>query len=45
MAVEDGLDIADHYRSTHSKKYFMAWDKRDGLMIHYLVNFGFYERG
>ena len=43
MAVEDGLEIADHYRSTHNKKYFMAWDKRDGHMIRYLVNFGFYR--
>ena len=43
MAVEDGLDIADHYRATHNKKYFMAWDKRDGHMIRYLVNHGFFK--
>ena len=43
LALEDGLEIADHYRNTHNKKYFMAWDKRDGHMIRYLVNFGFYK--
>ncbi len=29
----DGLEIADNYRETHNKKYYMAWDKRDGHMI------------
>ena len=43
MAMEDGLEIADHYRGTHNKKYFMAWDKRDGHMIRYLVNHGFFK--
>lgn len=43
LAIEDNLEIADHYRGTHNKKYFMAWDKRDGHMIRYLVNHGFYK--
>jgi hypothetical protein len=43
MAEEDGLEIADDYRRMHNKKYFMAWDKRDGHMIRYLVNHGFYK--
>ena len=43
LAIEDNLEIADHYRETHNKKYFMAWDKRDGHMIRYLVNHGFYK--
>ncbi len=33
MASNDGLEIADNYRETHNKKYYMAWDKRDGHMI------------
>ena len=24
LAIEDDLEIADHYRGTHNKKYFMA---------------------
>ena len=43
LAIEDGLEIAEHYRATHYKKYFMSWDKRDGHMIRYLVNHGFYK--
>lgn len=43
MALEDGLDIAQNYREVHNKQYFMAWDKRDGHMIRYLVNHGFYK--
>jgi len=35
--------IAYNYRETHNKKYYMAWDKRDGGMIRYLVNHGFYK--
>jgi hypothetical protein len=27
----------------YQKKYFMAWDKRDGHLIRYLVNHGFYK--
>jgi len=43
MATKDGLEIADNYRETHNKNYYMAWDKRDGHMIRYLVNHGFYK--
>jgi len=43
MASNDGLEIADNYRETHNKKYYMAWDKRDGHMIWYLVYHGFYK--
>ena len=35
MAEEDELEIADHYRGTHNKKYFLSWDKKDGNMIRY----------
>jgi len=43
MASNDALEIADNYRETHNKKYYMAWDKRDGHMIRYLINHGFYK--
>ena len=33
MAEEDELEIADHYRGTHNKKYFMVRDRRVGHMI------------
>ena len=41
--IEDDLEIADYYRGTHNKKYFIAWDKRDWHMIRYLVDHGFYK--
>jgi len=43
IATEDGLEIADNYRETQNKKSYMAWDKRDGHVIRYLVNHGFYK--
>ena len=43
LAIEDNLEIKDHYRGTQNKKYFMVWDKRDRHMIRYLVNHGFYK--
>jgi len=43
MALNDGLEIADNYKETNNKKYYMAWDKRDRHMIRYLVNHGFYK--
>jgi len=43
MASNDGLEIAGNYRETHNKKYYIAWDKRDGNMIRYLVNHSFYK--
>jgi len=39
----DELEIGDNYRITHNKKYYMAWDKRDGHMIRYLINDDFYK--
>ena len=44
LAIEDDLEIADHYRGTHNKKYFMAWDKRDGHMIKYLLIMAFIKQ-
>ncbi len=38
-----GLDISDEYRTKHNKKIYMALDKRDGHMIRYLMNYGFYK--
>ena len=29
MALEDELEIANYFRGTHNKKYFMDWDRRD----------------
>src|SRR5690606_24931145 len=43
LAQKDGLKIGSRYRELHKKSYFMAWDKRDGHLIRYLVNHGFYK--
>jgi len=43
MVSNDGLEIADNYRESYNKKYYMPWDKRDGNMTRYLVNHGFYK--
>ncbi len=43
MANEDNINVGVKYRETHRKNYFMAWDKRDGHLIRYLVNKGFFK--
>ena len=43
MAVKDGIKIGKDFRTSFNKSYYMAWDKRDGHMIRYLVNHGFYK--
>lgn len=37
------MEISVNYRATYSKKYIIAWDKRDGHIIRYLLNHGFYK--
>jgi hypothetical protein len=43
LAKEDGICLGNKYRLMHKEKYFKAWDKRDGHLIRYLVNHGFYK--
>jgi hypothetical protein len=43
LAKEDGIELSDGYREISNRKYYMAWDKRDGHMIRYLVNHGFFK--
>ena len=43
MANQDNIKVGLGYRETHRKNYFMAWDKRDGHLIRYLVNQGFFK--
>jgi hypothetical protein len=43
LAKDDGIRLGNSYRVMHKKKYFKAWDKRDGHLIRYLVNHGFYK--
>ena len=43
IAYEDNIFVGTGYRETHRKRYFMAWDKRDGHLIRYLVNQGFFK--
>jgi hypothetical protein len=43
LANELGIKIGSDYYDTHSKYYFMFPDKRDGHLIRYLLDFGFYK--
>lgn len=43
LAAELGIEINENYSKIHKKCYFMAPDKRDGHLIRYLLDFGFYK--
>lgn len=43
IASELGIKIGENYSMVHKKNYYMAPDKRDGHLIRYLVDFGFYK--